>query len=68
MSQHLLPRLFGFELLMAPYTVAHMKLGLQLQELGYDFACLLVFHFYMIMKVLLDECLPRKQKGYYKCL
>jgi len=36
--QHLLPRLFGFELLMAPYTVAHMKLGLQLQELGYDFS------------------------------
>jgi hypothetical protein len=32
-SQHLLPRLFGFELLMAPYTVAHMKLGLQLGEL-----------------------------------
>ncbi|MDM3847148.1 MAG: N-6 DNA methylase [Aphanizomenon gracile PMC644.10] len=37
-SQHLLPRLFGLELLMAPYTVAHMKLGLQLQELGYDFS------------------------------
>jgi predicted helicase len=36
-GQHLLPRLFGFELLMAPYTVAHMKLGLQLQELGYEF-------------------------------
>ncbi len=36
-SQHLLPRVHGFELLMAPYTVAHMKLGLQLQELGYDF-------------------------------
>ncbi len=36
-SQHLLPRLFGFELLMAPYTVAHIKLGLQLKELGYDF-------------------------------
>jgi predicted helicase len=34
---HLLPRLFGFELLMAPYTVAHMKLGLQLKETGYDF-------------------------------
>ena len=34
---HLLPRLYGFELLMAPYAVAHMKLGLQLQELGYDF-------------------------------
>jgi predicted helicase len=26
----LLPRLFGFELLMAPYAVAHLKLGLQL--------------------------------------
>jgi predicted helicase len=36
-SEHLLPRLFGFELLMAPYTVAHMKLGLQLKETGYDF-------------------------------
>ncbi len=34
---HLLPRLFGFELLMAPYAVAHMKLGLQLSESGYDF-------------------------------
>jgi len=36
-SEHLLPRLFGFELLMAPYAVAHMKLGLQLSETGYDF-------------------------------
>ncbi len=36
-SEHLLPRLFGFELLMAPYAVAHMKLGLQLAETGYDF-------------------------------
>src|SRR6266567_3502518 len=36
-SQHLLPRLFGFEILMAPYAVAHLKLGLQLAETGYDF-------------------------------
>jgi hypothetical protein len=45
---HLLPRLFGFELLVAPYAVAHFKLGLQLavydlpekerQVWGYDFA------------------------------
>jgi predicted helicase len=27
---HLLPRIFGFELLMAPYAVAHFKLGMQL--------------------------------------
>jgi len=36
-KEHLLPRLFGFELMMAPYAVAHMKLGLQLADLGYDF-------------------------------
>jgi hypothetical protein len=36
-SQHLLPRLFGFELLMAPYAVAHLKLGLELAQTGYDF-------------------------------
>ncbi len=35
--EHLLPRLFGFELQMAPYAVCHMKLGLQLAETGYDF-------------------------------
>lgn len=33
----LLPRLFGFELMMAPYTVAHLKLELQLQEQGFQF-------------------------------
>ena len=36
-AEHLLPRLYGFELLMAPYAVAHMKLGLQLKDSGYDF-------------------------------
>lgn len=35
--ENLLNRLFGFELLMAPYAIAHLKLGLQLQELGYKF-------------------------------
>jgi len=36
-SKRLLPRLFGFELLMAPYAVAHMKLGIELKDLGYAF-------------------------------
>jgi predicted helicase len=36
-SQHLLPRVYGFELLMAPYAVAHMKLGLLLQQTEYNF-------------------------------
>jgi predicted helicase len=34
-KRHLLPRLFGFEVMMAPYTVAHLKLGLKLKELGF---------------------------------
>jgi len=28
--EHLLSRLFGFELLLAPYAMAHLKLGMQL--------------------------------------
>lgn len=36
-SDHLLNRVFGFELLMAPYAVAHLKLGMELQETGYKF-------------------------------
>jgi len=46
--EHLLPRLFGFELMMAPYAMAHLKLGMQLAALdmpeasrsvwAYDFA------------------------------
>jgi predicted helicase len=34
---HLLPRLHGYELLMAPYAIAHMKIGLKLHETGYQF-------------------------------
>ena len=34
---NLLDRMFGFELLMAPYAIAHLKLGLELQDLGYQF-------------------------------
>jgi hypothetical protein len=36
--KHLLPRLHGFELLMAPYAIAHLKIGLKLYETGYRFA------------------------------
>lgn len=35
--QHLLPRLTAFELMMAPYAIAHMKIGLKLVETGYTF-------------------------------
>jgi len=36
-SEKLLHRIFGFELLMAPYAMAHLKLGLLLKETGYQF-------------------------------
>ena len=36
-KERLLPRIFGFELLMAPYAIAHLKLGLFLEETGYQF-------------------------------
>lgn len=35
--QSLLPRLFGYELLMAPYAIAHLKVSLKLLETGYKF-------------------------------
>lgn len=35
--QALLPRLHGYELMMAPYAIAHMKLGLKLAETGFRF-------------------------------
>lgn len=35
--EHLLPRLNGFELMMAPYAVAHMKLAMVLKDTGYLF-------------------------------
>jgi len=36
-TSHLLNRIFGFELLMAPYAIAHLKLGMLLQNTGYEF-------------------------------
>ena len=35
--KHLLPRLHGYELMIAPYAIAHMKIGLKLYETGYRF-------------------------------
>ena len=35
--RHLLPRLHGYELQMAPYAIAHLKIGLKLYETGYRF-------------------------------
>ena len=35
-NQNLLKRLYGFELMMAPYTIAHMKLGMTFKETGVE--------------------------------
>ncbi len=36
-TKHLLSRLHGYELLMAPYAIAHLKISLKLRETGYRF-------------------------------
>jgi len=33
----LLPRVYGFELMMSPYTIAHLKISLKLQETGFKY-------------------------------
>jgi hypothetical protein len=35
-KNNLIPRLHGFELMMGAYTIAHLKLGLTLKNLGVD--------------------------------
>jgi hypothetical protein len=35
--KHLLPRLYGFELMMASYAICHLKLSFKLGETGYHF-------------------------------
>lgn len=35
-KESLLPRIHGFEYMMAPYTIGHLKLGLTLKELGFS--------------------------------
>ena len=35
--KHLLPRLHGYEILMAPYAITHLNIGLKLYETGYRF-------------------------------
>ncbi len=58
--EDLLPRLNGFELMMAPYTIAHMKLGLKLKYTGYDFASTQRLHVYLTNAL---EIPPSDQKA-----
>src|SRR5260370_3030071 len=67
--EYLLPRLFGFELLMAPYAMAHLKLGMQLAAIdlpkaerttwAYDFSTNERLGIYLTNT--LDEALKRSE-------
>lgn len=57
-NDDLLPRLSGFELMMAPYTVAHLKLALTLQETG---AGELQKRLGIYLTNTLEEGIPRQQ-------
>ncbi|MFZ4624824.1 MAG: type ISP restriction/modification enzyme, partial [Rhodoferax sp.] len=70
--EQLLPRIFGFELMMAPYTVAHLKLALQLQEQGFEFAPGERLHVYLTntldqlhqqTKAMLGQWIARENEG-----
>lgn len=57
-EDHLLPRLHGFELLMASYAVAHLKLDLQLRGMGYDSAKARGQRMRIYLTNSLEECHP----------
>lgn len=46
-ANHLLPRLYGFELMMASYSVAHLKLSFKLAETGYSLKLIDRLHIYL---------------------
>ena len=53
-EQHLLPRLNGFEILMASYAVAHLKLDMLLSQTGYQHKSDKRLHVYLTNS--LEEC------------
>lgn len=57
-EEHLLPRLHGFELLMASYAVAHLKLDMQLRNMGYDSAKARNQRLRIYLTNSLEECHP----------
>jgi predicted helicase len=46
-SKHLIPRINGFEVLMASYVMAHLKLEMQLQKTGFKLTENKRFHIYL---------------------
>ena len=59
-EQHLLPRLNGFEILMASYAVAHLKLDMLLGETGYQHQTDKRLHVYLTNSLEESNNEPRK--------
>ena len=57
-EEHLLPRLHGFEILMASYAVAHLKLDMQLRNMGYDSSSAKNQRLRIYLTNSLEECHP----------
>lgn len=57
-EEHLIPRLHGFELLMASYAVAHLKLDMQLRSMGYDSSKSKSSRLKVYLTNSLEECHP----------
>ncbi len=65
-AECLLPRIFGFELLMAPYAVAHLKLAMLLEDTRYQFQSDQRLGIYITNT--LDEALRRSEQIFGKWL
>lgn len=61
----LLPRLSGFELMMAPYAVANLNVGLALAETGYDLAPDENVRIYLTNTLDVPEILPHRNSGWF---
>ena len=65
--RHILPNFYGFELMVAPYAVGHLKMGFVLEELGHHLADDERVRFYLT-NALDPEELPQTEMPFYHAL
>ena len=54
-EDHILEDFYAFEYLMAPYVIGHLKIGLELEELGYELPENRRFKFYLTNTLTMEE-------------
>ncbi|MCD6101244.1 MAG: DNA methyltransferase, partial [Candidatus Marinimicrobia bacterium] len=54
-EDHILEDFYAFEYLMAPYVIGHLKIGLELEELGYELPEDRRFKFYLTNTLTMEE-------------